>query len=300
MPRFDKTRLPSRYVTEGPEKAPMRAMMLGTGLAPEDLDKPLIGVATTWSESSPCNMPLHDQAQFVKTGVREAGGTPFEFTSASVTDGIANGHRGMKTSLVSRELVAESIELVVRGHCYDAIVGLAGCDKTLPGVMMAMVRLNVPSVFLYGGSLLPGHLDGRQVGVVEVFEGVGSYTGGKISREELHRLEMAACPTIGACPGQYTASTMAAVSEAMGIALPGSGFVPAVDAKRGANAAAVVAASGGSTNSALHLPAIANEAGVKFDLADVVEVFRRTPYLADMKPTGRYMAIDLYRIGGVP
>src|SRR5215204_1559452 len=187
MPRFDKSRLPSRYVTEGPEKAPMRAMMLGTGLAPEDLDKPLIGVATTWSESSPCNMPLHDQAQFVKTGVREAGGTPFEFTSASVTDGIANGHRGMKTSLVSRELVAESIELVVRGHCYDAIVGLAGC---------------------------------------------------MISREELHRLEVAACPTIGACPGQYTASTMAAVSEAMGIALPGSGFVPAVDAKRGAIAAA--------------------------------------------------------------
>ena len=315
MPRFDKTRLPSRYVTEGPEKAPMRAMMLGTGLAPEDLDKPLIGIATTWSKSSPCNMPLHDQAQFVKTGVREAGGTPFEFTSASVTDGIANGHRGMKASLVSRELVAESIELVVRGHCYDAIVGLAGCDKTLPGVMMAMVRLNVPSVFLYGGSLLPGHLDGRQVGVVEVFEGVGSYTGGKIGRDELRRLEMAACPTIGACPGQYTASTMAAVSEAMGIALPGSGFVPAVDAKRGAiaaacgrtvmdliahnirprdivtrksleNAAAVVAASGGSTNAALHLPAIANEAGVKFDLADVVEVFRRTPYLADMKPAG--------------
>src|SRR5829696_1140570 len=329
MPRFDMSRLPSRYVTEGPEKAPMRAMMLGTGLAPEDLDKPLIGVATTWSESSPCNMPLHDQAQFVKTGVREAGGTPFEFTSASVTDGIANGHRGMKTSLVSRELVAESIELVVRGHCYDAIVGLAGCDKTLPGVMMAMVRLNVPSVFLYGGSLLPGHLDGRQVGVVEVFEGVGSYTGGMISREELHRLEVAACPTIGACPGQYTASTMAALSEAMGIALPGSGFVPAVDAKRGAiaaacgrtvmdliahnirprdivtrksleNAAAVVAASGGSTNAALHLPAIANEAGIKFDLADVVDVFRRTPYLADMKPAGRYMAIDLYRIGGVP
>lgn len=329
MPRFDKARLPSRHVTEGPEKAPMRAMMLGTGLAPEDLDKPLIGIATTWSESSPCNMPLHDQAQFVKTGVREAGGTPFEFTSASVTDGIANGHRGMKASLVSRELVAESIELVVRGHCYDAIVGLAGCDKTLPGVMMAMVRLNVPSVFLYGGSLLPGTLDGRQVGVVEVFEGVGSYTGGKIGRDELQRLEVAACPTIGACPGQYTASTMAAVSEAMGIALPGSGFIPAVDARRGAiatacgrtvmeliarnirprdiltrksleNAAAVVAASGGSTNSALHLPAIANEAGIKFDLADVVEVFRRTPYLADMKPAGRYMAIDLYRIGGVP
>jgi dihydroxy-acid dehydratase len=329
MPRFDKSRLPSRHVTEGPEKAPMRAMMLGTGLAPDDLDRPLVGVATTWSESSPCNMPLHGQAQYVKEGVRSGGGTPFEFTSASVTDGIAMGHPGMKASLVSRELVAESIELVVRGHCYDALVGLAGCDKTLPGVMMAMVRLNVPSVFLYGGSLLPGRLDGRDVGVVEVFEGVGSHASGKMDRERLQRLERAACPTIGACPGQYTASTMAAVSEAMGIALPGSAFVPAVSSERGAiaaacgravmelvahnirprdivtrksleNAATVVAASGGSTNAALHLPAIANEAGIKFDLADVAEVFRRTPYLADMKPGGRYMAVDLHRIGGVP
>src|SRR5919107_3810465 len=195
MPRFDKTRLPSRYVTEGPEKAPMRAMMLGTGLAPEDPDKPLIGIATTWSESSPCNMPLHDQAQFVKTGVREAGGTPFEFTSASVTDGIANGHRGMKASLVSRELVAESIELVVRGHCYDAIVGLAGCDKTLPGVMMAMVRLNVPSVFLYGGSILPGRFRGRDVTVQDVFEAVGKHAVGKMSDEDLEELERHACPS---------------------------------------------------------------------------------------------------------
>jgi dihydroxy-acid dehydratase len=326
---FDKSKLPSRHVTQGPEKAPMRAMMLGTGLAPEDLDRPLVGVATTWSESSPCNMPLHNQAQHVKVGVREAGGTPFEFASASVTDGIAMGHPGMKTSLVSRELVADSIELVVRGHCYDAMVGLAGCDKTLPGVMMAMVRLNIPSVFLYGGSLLPGHTDGRDVSVVDVFEGVGSYTGGKIDRDGLQRLERAACPTIGACPGQYTASTMAAVSEAMGLALPGSAFIPAVSMERGAvaaacgrqvmtlleqkirprdlvtrksleNAATIVAASGGSTNTALHLPAIANEAGIKFDLADVAEVFRRTPYLADMKPGGRYMAVDLHRIGGVP
>ena len=328
MSRFDKSRLPSRHVTEGAEKAPMRAMLLGTGLAPEDLDRPLIGVATTWSETSPCNMPLHGQAQHVKTGVREAGGTPFEFTSASVTDGIAMGHSGMKASLVSRELVADSIELVVRGHCYDAIVGLAGCDKTLPGVMMAMVRMNVPAVFLYGGSLLPGSVDGRDVGVVEVFEGVGSFTSGKIDRAQLQRLERAACPTVGACPGQYTASTMAAVSEAMGIALPGSAFVPAVSSERAAianacgrtvmdlvarnirprdivtrqaleNAATVVAASGGSTNTALHLPAIAHEAGVKFDLADVAEIFRRTPYLADMKPAGRYMTIDLHRIGGV-
>jgi len=329
MSRFDKSRLPSRHVTEGAEKAPMRAMLLGTGLAPEDLDRPLIGVATTWSETSPCNMPLHGQAQHVKTGVREAGGTPFEFTSASVTDGIAMGHSGMKASLVSRELVADSIELVVRGHCYDAIVGLAGCDKTLPGVTMAMVRMNVPAVFLYGGSLLPGRVDDRDVGVVEVFEGVGSFTSGKIDRAQLQRLERAACPTVGACPGQYTASTMAAVSEAMGIALPGSAFVPAVSSERAAianacgrtvmdlvarnirprdivtrealeNAATVVAASGGSTNSALHLPAIAHEAGVKFDLADVAEIFRRTPYLADMKPAGRYMTIDLHRIGGVP
>jgi dihydroxy-acid dehydratase len=329
MPRFDKTRLPSRHVTEGPEKAPMRAMLLGTGLTPADLDRPLIGVATTWSQTSPCNMGLHDQAQHVKTGVREAGGTPFEFTSASVTDGIAMGHQGMKASLVSRELVAESIELVVRGHCYDAIVGLAGCDKTLPGVMMAMLRLNVPAVFLYGGSLLPGTLDGHDTGVVEVFEGVGSFTSGKIDRAQLQRMERAACPTIGACPGQYTASTMAAVSEAMGIAVPGSAFVPAVSSERAGianacgrtvmdliarnirprdivtrealeNAATVVAASGGSTNTALHLPAIANEAGVKFDLADVAEIFRRTPYLADLKPAGRFMAIDLHRIGGVP
>jgi dihydroxy-acid dehydratase len=329
MPRFDKSRLPSRHVTEGVEKAPMRAMMLGTGLAPEDLDRPLVGVATTWSEASPCNMPLHDHAQHVKGGVRAGGGTPFEFTSASVTDGIAMGHPGMKTSLVSRELVADSIELVVRGHCYDGLVGLAGCDKTLPGVMMAMVRLNIPSVFLYGGSLLPGHLDGRDVAVVDVFEGVGAHASGKIDRAELQRLERAACPTIGACPGQYTASTMAAVSEALGIALPGSAFVPAVSSERGAiaaacgrtvmelvasnirprdivtrksleNAAAVVAASGGSTNTALHLPAIANEAGIKFDLVDVVKIFRRTPYLADMKPGGRYMAIDLHRVGGVP
>jgi dihydroxy-acid dehydratase len=239
------------------------------------------------------------------------------------------GHRGMKASLVSRELVADSIELVVRGHCYDALVGLAGCDKTLPGVMMAMVRMNVPAVFLYGGSLLPGRLDGRDVAVVDVFEAVGAFTGGSIGRNDLDRLERAACPTVGACPGQYTASTMAAVSEAMGIALPGSAFVPAVSSDRAAiaracgrtvmdllarnirprdvvtrrsleNAAAVVAASGGSTNTALHLPAIAHEAGIRFDLADVAEIFRRTPYLADMKPGGRFMAIDLYRIGGVP
>ena len=329
MPRFDKSRLPSRHVTEGPEKAPMRAMLLGTGLAPEDLDKPLVGVATTWSETSPCNMPLHDQAGYAKTGVREAGGTPFEFASTGVTDGIAMGHAGMKASLVSRELIAESIELTVRGHCYDALVGLAGCDKTLPAVMMAMVRLNVPSVFLYGGSLLPGRLEGRDVSVVDVFEGVGAFTGGRVDRDGLQRLERAACPTIGACPGQYTASTMAAVSEAIGLALPGSAFVPAVSVERGAvaaacgrtvmdllargirprdivtrqaleNAAAIVAASGGSSNSALHLPAIAHEAGIDFSLHDVARIFRRTPYLADMKPGGRYMAIDLHRIGGVP
>jgi len=329
MPRFDKSRLPSRHVTEGAEKAPMRAMLLGTGLAPADLQRPLVGVATTWSESSPCNMPLRGQAGDVKTGVRAAGGTPFEFTTVSVTDGIANGHPAMKTSLVSREVVADSVEIAVRGHCYDALVGLAGCDKTLPGMMMAMVRLNVPAVFLYGGSLLPGRLDGRDVTVVDVFEGVGAFTEGRIDRAELARLEQAACPTIGACPGQYTASTMAAVSEAIGLALPGSAFVPAVHTERAAiaaacgrtvmdllergirprdivtrkaleNAATVVAASGGSSNAALHLPAIAHEAGLKFDLHDVAAVFRRTPYLADLKPGGRYMAVDLFRIGGVP
>jgi len=329
MTRFDKSRLPSRHVTEGAEKAPMRAMLLGTGLAPGDLDRPLVGIATTWSESSPCNMPLRDQALHVKSGIRESGGTPFEFTTVSVTDGIANGHPAMKTSLVSREVVADSVEIAVRGHCYDALVGLAGCDKTLPGMMMAMLRLNVPSVFLYGGSLLPGRLDGRDVTVVDVFEGVGAFAGGRIGRDDLARLERAACPTVGACPGQYTASTMAAVGEAIGLALPGSAFVPAVSTERGAiaaacgrtvmdllarglrprdivtrqaleNAATVVAASGGSTNAALHLPAIAHEAGIRFDLDDVAAIFRRTPYLADLKPGGRYLAIDLHRIGGVP
>jgi dihydroxy-acid dehydratase len=238
MPSFDKRRLPSRHVTEGAEKAPMRAMLLGTGLAPEDLDRPLVGIATTWSETSPCNMPLHGQAQHAKTGVRMAGGTPFEFAAASVTDGIAMGHQGMKASLVSREAIADSIELSVRGHCYDALVGLAGCDKTLPAVMMAMLRLNVPSVFLYGGSLLPGRLDGRDVGLVEVFESVGGHAGGRIDAAALQRVERAACPTIGACPGQYTASTMAAVGEAIGLSLPGSAFVPAVNVERSAIAEA--------------------------------------------------------------
>ena len=329
MQCFDKSKLPSRHVTSGPEKAPMRALMLGTGLAPADLERPLVGVATTWSETAPCNMPLGAQAQAVKAGVREAGGTPFEFAAASVIDGIAMGHAGMKGSLVARELVADAIELVVRGHGYDALVGVAGCDKTLPGVMMAMLRLDRPAVFLYGGSLLPGRLDGRDVSVVDVFEAVGAFAGGKIGVDELARLERAACPTVGACPGQYTASTMAAVAEAIGLALPGSACVPAVAVERQAiaadcgrtvmqllaggirprqivtlgaleNAAAVVAATGGSSNAALHLPAMAHEAGIDFDMHDVAAVFRRTPHLADLKPGGRYMAVDLYRIGGVP
>ena len=328
-PSFDKSRMPSRHVTIGPERAPHRAFLYAMGLTEDQINQPLVGVATTWNEAAPCNITLSRQAQAAKKGVAAAGGTPREFTTITVTDGIAMGHAGMKSSLVSREIIADSVELTMRGHCYDALVGLAGCDKSLPGLMMAMVRLNVPSVFMYGGSIMPGRFKGKDVTIGDVYEAVGAHSVGRMSDEDLHELECAACPSAGSCGGQFTANTMACVSEAMGLALPGSAGTPAPYDSRDAyaeesgravmellrlnlrprdivtrkaleNAATVVAASGGSTNAGLHLPAIANEIGIEFDLHDVGEIFKRTPYIADLKPGGRYVAKDLYDVGGVP
>ncbi len=327
--RWDKSRLPSRHVTEGPGRAPHRSYYYAMGLTEEEINQPFVGVATCWNEAAPCNIALSRQAQSVKRGVAEAGGTPREFTTITVTDGIAMGHQGMKASLVSREVIADSVELTVRGHCYDALVGLAGCDKSLPGMMMAMLRLNVPSVFMYGGSILPGSFHGRDVTVVDVFEAVGQHAAGRMSDAELHELECVACPSAGACGGQFTANTMAMVSEAIGLALPGSAGSPAPyeDRDRWAaesgravmsllesglrprdivtrealeNAAVVVGATGGSTNAGLHLPAMAHEAGIRFTMDDVVEIMRRTPYIADLKPGGKYVALDVHKIGGVP
>ncbi len=326
---FDKSKLPSRHVTEGPERAPHRSYYYAMGMTEEEIHRPFVGVATCWNEAAPCNISLSRQAQSVKKGVIEAGGTPREFTTITVTDGLAMGHAGMKSSLVSRDVIADSVELTMRGHSYDALVGLAGCDKSLPGMMMVMLRLNVPSVFMYGGSILPGTFKGKDVTVVDVFEAVGQYSAGNMSDEDLFELECVACPSAGSCGGQFTANTMACVSEAMGLALPGSAGAPApyesrdqfgeesgkavmrlletglrprdiVTRKALENAAVVVAASGGSTNGGLHLPAIAHEAGIKFDLDDVCEIFKRTPYIADLKPGGRYVAKDVYDIGGVP
>jgi dihydroxy-acid dehydratase len=326
---FDKSKLPSRHATAGPDRAPNRSYYFAMGLRREDIDAPFVGVVTTWNEAAPCNIALARQAQAAKRGVAKAGGTPREFTTITVTDGIAMGHQGMKSSLVSREVIADSTELTMRGHAYDALVGLAGCDKTLPGIMMAMVRLNVPSVFMYGGSILPGRFHGKDVTVQDVFEAVGEHAVGAITEDELHALEEVACPSAGACGGQFTANTMACVSEAIGLALPGSAGTPApyetrdqwaeasgeavmrlleqgirardiVTRKALENAAVVVAASGGSTNGGLHLPAIAHEAGIDFDLQDVCEIFRRTPYIADLKPAGKYVMRDLHDAGGVP
>ena len=326
---FDKSKLPSRHSTVGPERAPHRSYLYAMGLSEEEIYQPLVGVVTTWNEAAPCNIALSRQAQAAKKGVAANGGTPREFTTITVTDGIAMGHEGMKSSLVSREVIADSTELTVRGHAYDALVGLAGCDKSLPGLMMAMVRLNVPSVFMYGGSILPGRFQNRDVTVVDVFEAVGMHSAGNMDDETLRELECVACPSAGSCGGQFTANTMACVSEAIGLALPLSAGAPAPYESRDAlaeasgaavmsllahgvrprdvvtrealeNAATVVAASGGSTNAGLHLPAIANEAGIDFDLHDVCEIFRRTPYIADLKPGGRYIAKDMYEAGGVP
>ena len=325
---WDKSKLPSRHVSIGNTSAPHRAFYYAMGMTEEEIRQPFVGVVTTWNEAAPCNIALSRQAQSAKIGVREAGGTPREFTTITVTDGIAMGHDGMHSSLISREIIADSTELTVRGHSYDALVGLAGCDKSLPGLMMAMVRLNIPSVFMYGGSILPGHFKGRDVTIIDVFEGVGANAAGTMSDEDLHELECAACPSAGACGGQFTANTMACVSEAIGLALPGSAGAPApyenrdeyavasgravmelvktqlrprdiVTRKSLENAAAIVAATGGSTNAGLHLPAIAAEAGVDFDLMDVCEIMRKTPYIADLKPGGRYVAKDLFEVGGV-
>jgi dihydroxy-acid dehydratase len=327
--RWDKTKLPSRHVTVGPERAPHRSYYYAMGLTEDEIDQPLVGVATCWNEAAPCNIALSRQAQSAKKGVSEAGGTPREFTTITVTDGIAMGHQGMKSSLVSRDLIADSVELTMRGHCYDALVGLAGCDKSLPGMMMAMLRLNVPSVFMYGGSILPGRYKGEDVTVVDVFEAVGQHAAGKMSDADLHELECVACPSAGACGGQFTANTMAMVSEAIGLALPGSAGSPApyedrdrfavqsgravmqlvenrirprdiVTLKALQNAAIVVGATGGSTNAGLHLPAMAHEAGIRFTMDDVVEIMRRTPYIADLKPGGKYVALDVHKIGGIP
>src|SRR4051794_40918192 len=303
-----KSRLPSRHVTVGPTRAPHRSYLYAMGLSPAEINQPLVGVASCWNEAAPCNISLMRQAQVVKKGVAAANGTPREFCTITVTDGIAMGHQGMKSSLVSREVIADSVELTMRGHCYDALVGLAGCDKSLPGMMMAMVRLNVPSIFIYGGSILPGSYRGRQITVQDVFEAVGQHSVNLASDEELHELECVACPSSGSCGGLFTANTMACVSEAIGLALPGSAGAPAPYDSRDAyaeasgqqvmelvrlnlrprdivtrksleNAATVVAAAGGSTNSGLHLPAIAHEAGIDFDLHEVGRIFARTPYI---------------------
>ncbi len=325
----DKTKLPSRHVTEGPERAPHRSYYYAMGLTREQIHQPFVGVATCWNEAAPCNIALMRQAQAVKKGVAAAGGTPREFCTITVTDGIAMGHQGMKSSLPSREVIADSVELTMRGHAYDALVGMAGCDKSLPGMMMAMCRLNVPSIFIYGGSILPGTFKGKPVTVQDVFEAVGKHSVGAMSDADLEELEQVACPSAGACGAQFTANTMATVSEAIGLALPYSAGAPApydmrdkfcatagemvmdlvrtqirprdiVTRKALENAATVVAASGGSTNAALHLPAIAHECGITFDLFDVAEIFKRTPYVADLKPGGRYVAKDLFEAGGIP
>ncbi len=328
-PEFDKSKLPSRHTTIGPARAPHRSYLYAMGLSEDEINQPLVGVASCWNEAAPCNISLMRQAQVVKKGVAAAHGTPREFCTITVTDGIAMGHQGMKSSLVSRDVIADSVELTMRGHCYDAIVGLAGCDKSLPGMMMAMVRLNVPAVFIYGGSILPGTYRGNQITVQDVFEAVGKHSVGEMSDDDLHEIEMAACPSAGSCGAQFTANTMATVAEAIGLALPYSCGAPApyeirdrfcfasgetvmdlirqnirprdiVTRESLENAAAVVAASGGSTNAALHLPAIASEAGIKFDLFDVAKIFKKTPYIADLKPGGKYVAKDMFEAGGIP
>ncbi len=327
--------LPSRYVTKKHGCEARKTMLYNlqtdlypNGLSEEDLQKPFVGVVTAWNEAAPCNIALSRQAQPAKKGVKDNNGTPREFTTITVTDGIANGHQGMKSSLVSREVIADSIELTVRGHCYDALVCIAGCDKSLPAMMMAMCRLNIPSVFMYGGSILPGKFHGHDVTIVDVFEGVGKRDAGTMSSADLQLLAKSACPSAGACGGQFTANTMACVSEAIGLALPGSSGAPApyqsrdeyayhsgkavmnlinlgikarhiVTKKALENAATIVAATGGSTNAVLHLPAIANECGINFDVFDIGKIFAKTPYIANMKPGGKYVAKDLYEAGGV-
>ena len=339
MTKFDKSKLPSRYVTEGPARAPHRSYYYAMGMTEEEIHQPLVGVATCWNEAAPCNIALSRQAQAVKGGVKEAHGTPREFTTITVTDGIAMGHEGMRSSLASREAIADTVELTMRGHCYDALVGLAGCDKSLPGMMMAMVRLNVPSVFVYGGSILPGKAPQtdeipedfrtRDLTVQDMFEAVGRIRMARCRTRRLDVLERVACPSAGACGGQFTANTMACVSEAIGLALMNSSGMPApyesrdqygeasghavmqllesnirardvVTRKSLENAARVVACTGGSTNAGLHLPAIAHEAGIEFYLDDVCEIFRATPYFVDLKPGGHLCRQGSLRGGRYP
>jgi dihydroxy-acid dehydratase len=324
-----KSRLPSRHATEGAERAPHRAFYYAMGLSREEIHQPFVGVATCWNEAAPCNIALMRQAQAVKRGVAAVGATAREFCTITVTDGIAMGHAGMKASLPSREVIADSVELTMRGHSYDALIGVAGCDKSQPGMMMAMCRLNVPSIYIYGGSILPGTFKGKPVTIQDVYEAVGKHSIGEMSDPDLQTLEENACPSAGACGAQFTANTMATVSEAIGLALPYSAGAPApyeirdkfcmlagemimdlivknirprdiVTRQALENAAAVVAATGGSTNAALHLPAIAHECGIKFDLFDVAEILKKTPYIADLKPSGRYVAKDMFEAGGVP
>lgn len=326
--QFDKSKLPSRHVSVGPERAPHRSYYYAMGLTEEEIGRPFVGIASAGNDSAPCNTTLDHQADIARKGVEEGGGMPRRFNTITVTDGIAMGHQGMKSSLVSREVIADSVELSVRGHCYDALLGFAGCDKSLPGMMMAMLRLNIPSIFVYGGSILPGRHQDRDVTVVDVFEIVGKFAAGACPISEVHALEKVACPGHGACGGQYTANTMACVAEAIGLSLPNSNMAPAPYTTRdqiahaaGAqvmellaqnirprdictiqafeNAARIVAATGGSTNGALHLPAMAHEAGLEFDLFDVAEIFKTTPYMADLKPGGNYVAKDMYEAGGI-
>ena len=324
-----RTALPSRCTVEGLDRTAHRAFLRGLGLDDEAIARPFVGVASTDGRVTPCNALLGDFARAACTGVREAGGTPFDFAAASVADSMSMGHAGMRFSLPSRELVADAVEAQCRGHAYDALVAFAGCDKTLPGMMMAMLRLNLPAVFVYGGSALPGRWRGRDVTVLDAYEGVGAVMAGDMLPAELDELERACLPTLGACPGQFTANTMAMVSEVLGLALPGSATLPAPDAARlelateagrsvmrllreGAplprdlvtrksleNACAAVAATGGSTNAGLHIPALAHEAGIRFTLDDFARVCKRTPLIADMKPGGRFLAKDLHAVGGV-
>jgi len=324
-----KMEISSRNVVEGTARAPHRAMYKAMGLTDDDLSKPFVGVCHTGNDATPCNIHLPGLAQKAKDGVKDAGATPREFSTIAVSDGIAMGHEGMKSSLVSREVIADSIELMVRAHQYDALVGIAGCDKSLPGTMMAMARLNIPSVFVYGGTIMPGMLDGKELTVVDVYEAVGSYDAGKISLEELKNIENTACPNAGSCGGMFTANTMASISEAIGIALPGSASPPAEDDRRGKivyetgkactqllelnikprdiltfesfeNAITMLNAVGGSTNGILHLLALANEVGIKLSYDDFERIRKKTPHIADMKPGGGYVMNSLDKIGGIP
>ena len=322
-------KLPSRKSIEGPARAPHRAMYKAMGLTDEDLDRPIVGVSSTCNEATPCNIHLCKLAQNAKQGVKDSGCTPREFTAIAVSDGIAMGHEGMKASLVSREIIADSIEVMVRAHQYDAVVGLSGCDKSLPGTLMGMARLNLPAIFVYGGTIMPGNWNGKPVTIQDVYEAVGTFEAGKMTNTELISLENAACPSAGSCAGMYTANTMASISEAIGMSLPGSASSPAESQRRSEicydtgkaifnliennirpkdiltfeafeNAIAVANAIGGSTNSILHLLALSREIGVKLSMRDFERVRKRTPHIADMRPGGSYVMLDLDKVGGVP